>query len=181
LKTRCHHHQPCHENHHWLHEIHTSSLLTSPSRNRANANLKGDVLPNDGLELKHLLHEALNSHPWKCLKSRDSLIDSASLAPDPNFPSEYMTSQCSGQLRKFIEVSLPHVPGYDLPRKTWVCLNRVRTACGKTYDTRNRFGPRRSLNCDCGHPRQTLDHLMKCPLVIPVDFADLKCVNARAV
>ena len=128
------------------------------------------------LEPEHLLHEGLNNLPQKHLKPRVSLIDNANLAPDPNFPSEYVTSQRYGQLQKFIRHLLkfsPHTPGCDLPRKIWVRLNRVRTACTKTYGTQNRFGPRRSLNCDCGHPRQTLDHLMKCPLVTPVVFGDL--------
>ena len=50
--------------------------------------------------------------------------------------------------QKFIEVFSPHVPGYDLSRKTWVHLNRVRTAYTKIYDTLNRFGLRSLPNCD---------------------------------
>ena len=133
------------------------------------------------LEPKHLLHEMLNNRPRKGLKSRLSLIDSANLAPDLNFPSEYVTSQRYGQLQKLIYTFSPHTPGCDLPRKTWVRLNRVCTTCATTYDILNRFGLGSSPNCDCGCPRRTLDHLVKCPLMTPIDFDDLKCVNATAV
>ena len=128
-----------------------------------------------------ILFKYKNNRPRRCPKSLDSLIDSANLAPDPNFPSKYVTSQCYGQLREFVDVFPPHVPVYDLPRKTWVRLNKFRTACAKTYDSLDRFSLKSSPSCDCGHPRRTPDHLMKFPLVIPVDSGDLRCVNARVM
>jgi len=110
-KTRCYH-QPCHENHHWLHEIHTSILLFGPSRTKNNVIIRKarhcQSMVLEALKPKHL-HEVLNNRPRKRLKSRDSLIDSVNLVPDPNFPSEYVTSQCYGRLRKFIDIFSPHM------------------------------------------------------------------------
>jgi len=42
--------------------------------------------------------------------------------------------------QEIIETFSPHTPGCGLPCKTWVRLNRVRTACAKSYNTLNRFG-----------------------------------------
>ena len=102
----------------------------------------------------HSLYEALTRLPRR-LKSRDLLLDiSPNIASDPNFPSELFDILVP-TMTITMDIFSPNVPGCDLPRKSWVHLNRVSTACPKKYDTLCRCGPRSSANCHYGHPRQT--------------------------
>ena len=55
--------------------------------------------------------------------------------------------------------------GFDLPRKAWSTLNRIRTNCGTCADSLHRWGKLPSAACDCGEERQTVKHIVQeCPL-----------------
>ncbi|KAL1465708.1 hypothetical protein WDU94_005254 [Cyamophila willieti] len=55
-------------------------------------------------------------------------------------------------------------PGYNLPRKTWVTLNRIRTNHGVCADMMYKWGKAASPQCDCGNPKQTIRHIvLECP------------------
>ena len=55
--------------------------------------------------------------------------------------------------------------GFDIPRKLWVKLNRIRTLNGRCADTLYKWGVKTSPSCDCGAPRQTIQHIVSdCPL-----------------
>lgn len=59
-----------------------------------------------------------------------------------------------------------HPPGFNLPRKSWVTLNRIRTKFGKCGDLMFKWGINPSPACNnCGAPKQTIHHIvMECPL-----------------
>jgi hypothetical protein len=46
-----------------------------------------------------------------------------------------------------------------------VLLNRFRTSQGKCAFLMHRWGFSNATNCDCGHPCQTMDHIIDhCPI-----------------
>jgi hypothetical protein len=54
---------------------------------------------------------------------------------------------------------------FDLRRRKWVLLNRFRTSQGKCAFLMHRCGFSNATNCDCGHPCQTMDHIIDdCPI-----------------
>lgn len=56
------------------------------------------------------------------------------------------------------------VPGFTLPRKEWVTLNRIRTGHGKCAYHMHIWGLADSPGCDCGALNQTMTHIAtECP------------------
>lgn len=67
-------------------------------------------------------------------------------------------------------------PGFDLPRKSWSTLNRIRTGHGVCADSLYKWKMRTSAECDCGAEKQTIQHMIaECPRRKydgdPLDFA----------
>ena len=71
--------------------------------------------------------------------------------------------------------SLP--PGAVLPRKQWVRLNRLRSGTARVGETLQRWGLQESATCACGHPTQTVQHVVTdCRLFkSPGDLSALRC------
>jgi hypothetical protein len=56
-------------------------------------------------------------------------------------------------------------PGFSLKRHEWVLINRFRPGQGKCAFLMNRWGFEDPGSCDCGHPQQTMYHIVNdCPL-----------------
>jgi hypothetical protein len=58
-------------------------------------------------------------------------------------------------------------PGFNLKRREWVLLNRFRTSQpsqGKCAYLMHRWGYIDSPICDCGFAKQTMIHIIECPL-----------------
>ncbi|KAL1456072.1 hypothetical protein WDU94_000826 [Cyamophila willieti] len=75
-------------------------------------------------------------------------------------------------------------PGQNLPRKTWVTLNRIRTNVGKCADMMNKWGIHPSPECTrCGAPKQTVAHIVHdCPTTLyPGDAQDFIFASDEAV
>nr|CAI5856365.1 unnamed protein product [Callosobruchus analis] len=53
------------------------------------------------------------------------------------------------------------LPGYELPRKVWSTLNRIRTKHGRCADSLYTWGKIPTPNCDCGADRQTIRHIVE--------------------
>lgn len=75
-------------------------------------------------------------------------------------------------------------PGFELPRKIWSTLNRVRTNCGRCADSLHKWKKIPSPGCNCGAERQTIQHIVQeCPLTAfsgdPAEFlmATQECVD----
>ncbi len=57
------------------------------------------------------------------------------------------------------------VPGFDLPRKTWSILNRIRTGHGRCNSMLFRWNSVESPSCECGEAEETIEHLINnCPI-----------------
>ncbi|KAL4147982.1 hypothetical protein QTP88_002290 [Uroleucon formosanum] len=57
------------------------------------------------------------------------------------------------------------LPGHQLPRREWVVLNRLRTELGRCKELLQKWKMADLPDCDCGHPSQTIHHIIKdCPL-----------------
>uniref|UniRef100_H3ADP7 Uncharacterized protein n=1 Tax=Latimeria chalumnae TaxID=7897 RepID=H3ADP7_LATCH len=58
------------------------------------------------------------------------------------------------------------VPSEQLPPgKYWCTLNQAKAGVAKTDDNMTKWKLRNDPKCECGEPRQTLEHcLMQCPL-----------------
>lgn len=52
------------------------------------------------------------------------------------------------------------LPGFDLSRKNWCKLNRIRTNHGRCNYTLHKWNPSIMPDCDCGHPNQTIHHIV---------------------
>lgn len=62
-------------------------------------------------------------------------------------------------LHKFIDEP-NNLKGADLPHKQWVLLNHLRTGIGRFAVRMREWGLRDSAVCECGHPEQTVYHIM---------------------
>ena len=51
--------------------------------------------------------------------------------------------------------------GYELPRKIWSSLNRIRTNHGRCADSLHKWGKISTPGCDCGANRQTIRHIVE--------------------
>ncbi|XP_017300807.1 ATP-dependent RNA helicase p62-like [Diaphorina citri] len=55
-------------------------------------------------------------------------------------------------------------PGFELTRRLWVTLNRIRTKFGKCAANLHKWGLKSSAACDCGAEKQTILHIIQdCP------------------
>ena len=71
--------------------------------------------------------------------------------------------------------------GTDLVRKDWVALNRARAKVGNTATNLFQWKLAPGTECPCGHPRQTVDHIMsECSLGPHCTDADLRQCNQAA-
>lgn len=52
-------------------------------------------------------------------------------------------------------------PGYELPRKIWSSLNRIRTNHGRSADSLHKWGKVPSARCDCGADKQNIRHIVE--------------------
>ena len=51
--------------------------------------------------------------------------------------------------------------GEDLPCKQWTMLNHLRTGVGRFSATMKGWSLKDSAMCECGHPEQTVDHMIE--------------------
>ena len=64
------------------------------------------------------------------------------------------------RLHRFVEEP-EKLLGEDLPRRQWTTLNRLRSGVGRFAATMKGRGLWDFAACDCGHPEQTVDHVME--------------------
>ena len=128
----------------------------------------------------HLLHNIIRQTPKPArLKSRRAFAAHAhqllSTADDDDARQTWLKHRWKEEwqlaenqrLHKFIG-DPENIKGTDLPRKQWTILNRLRTGVGRFAASMRDWGLRQSAACDCGHPEQTLNHIIDdCPLYRP--------------
>ena len=72
--------------------------------------------------------------------------------------------------------------GTNLQRKDWVTLNRGRAKVGRTGDNLKRWGLKPTSECSCGHPSQTIEHIIEsCELGPRITDTDLLECNDAAL
>ena len=132
---------------------------------------------------RHPLHGHVPPTPR--LKSRKSFMTHESLnirmAYDHKIEKwrEKDQSQCSDAIQEPNE-QLPR--GTNLPRKDWVTLNRGRAKVGKTGKNLQRWGLQQTSECPCGHPQQTMEHILEsCELGPMVTDTDLLECSDKAL
>jgi len=55
-------------------------------------------------------------------------------------------------------------PGFNLPRRQWIALNRLRTGHGRIGLMMHQWGLSSTPQCDCGHHTQSARHIVEeCP------------------
>lgn len=53
---------------------------------------------------------------------------------------------------------------FNLPRRSWCNLNRLRTSTARTNDNLFKWGIVDDQKCECGFPKQTIEHILRsCP------------------
>ena len=124
----------------------------------------------------HLLHQAATENPQRArLKSRRPFTEHAHqlLRSTPadvskrtwltrRWTEEWQAADHS-RLDRFVDEP-GELLGEDLPRRQWTTLNRLRTGVGRFAATMKGWGLKDSAACDCGHPEQTVDHIIEsCP------------------
>ncbi|KAI5730977.1 hypothetical protein M8J77_002861 [Diaphorina citri] len=74
-------------------------------------------------------------------------------------------------------------PGFELTRRLWVTLNRIRTKFGKCAANLHKWGLKSSAACDCGAEKQTILHIMQdCPRRrYSGDLKDFSTLNQSAI
>ena len=130
------------------------------------------VLSEEGHILDDLItHPLTNNRP----KSRVPLLKRMhSLASDINgtsSPKSWATTtwrwrwqNLNCRLCQYISESSAKPPGYDLKRRQWVPLNRVRSGYGRYAIFMHRIGLSDNPNCICGEI-QTHQHVLTCQTI----------------
>lgn len=132
------------------------------------------ILANHSLPV----HEDLPGIALKRLKSRSPPLLTAEQLLAENFNRndkwrDYWESTMQASSPNTIDPT-KIMPGMELPRHIWKTLNRIRTSHGVCRDSLYKWGFAESPSCDCGEPRQTIQHITTtCPLrSYPGDPAD---------
>ena len=141
---------------------------------------------------QHLLHHrvsyAATNTGAQRLKSRSPFSrQSARLQTEKFDPDKTWIDRVNDGPR-FVQTACPPPgqflpPGADLPRKQWVRLNRLRSGTARVGDTLQRWGLQESAACACGHPNQTVQHIVSdCKLLKPPgNISSLRCPDDATI
>ena len=112
-------------------------------------------------ETKHPL--AGHGPPRGRLPSRNSFMATESLDPNQSANNRLSNwNEWDSHTSDAIQDPTEELPsGTDLPRKEWVTLNRARAKVGRTGRNLHRWGLAASSECPCGHPDQTMEHILR--------------------
>ena len=127
------------------------------------------------MEIRYPIHE--HNLPASRLKSRKSFMRNESLDPIAariyrlDIGREWDQTPTNTALQDPTE-ELPQ--GRNLERKDWVTLNRDRAKVGRTGRNLHKWGLIPSSECPCGHPTQTMEHILRqCDLGPKITDRDL--------
>jgi hypothetical protein len=120
-------------------------------------------LKNSWINGKSLLFGLLQDVAALRLRSRNPIwIDDFGTNTVYDLPERWreMWSLSAPVLGDLVRDPTVEPPGFDLRRQEWVLLNRFRASQGKCAFLIHRWGYSNATNCDCGHPYQTMDHII---------------------
>ena len=75
-------------------------------------------------------------------------------------------------------------PGHKSEWKLWKSLNRLRMGMGRSKNNLSKWGYADTADtaCECGTPKQTMQHLLRCPLLEnECSLEDLATANEKAL
>ena len=103
-----------------------------------------------------------HEYPNSRLKSRKSLRTVDSLDPGISAISRLQAwNEWDNHNNEATQPPAEQLPtGTDLQRKDWVSLNRARAKVGKTAGTLHKWKLTSTSECPCGHPDQTVEHIL---------------------
>ena len=103
-----------------------------------------------------------NTYPESRLKSRKSIKIVERLEPGLSATRRLSDwNEWDDSQNEAIQRPAEQLPtGIGLQRKDWLSLNRARTKTGKTASTLHKWKLAPSSECICGHPDQTVDHML---------------------
>lgn len=109
------------------------------------------------------IHTTTQSTTFGRLKSRNPPILTAQKALIECFSikeawKEEWTKQAPAEFQTFLDPD-KEPTGFNLARKLWVKLNRIRTNSGRSGASLHKWGLRQSASCDCGEALQTMKHI----------------------
>ena len=115
-----------------------------------------------------LLFEFLQDPPDQSLVRKPPYLLAKELMITPyNIKERWKDSWDNSSIQNDFLIDDPclKLPGFNLPRKTWCQLNRLRTGYGKSASTLFKWGAIDHPSCDCGVQNQTINHIsQECPI-----------------
>lgn len=147
---------PCH----WLPIL---SHITPPGIRRSIALIReyNKILENPHLPINTDISDIRRNR----LRSRKPSIKTAENLKAANFNpiNEWKQEWTQATTPDYHNMPCITVPpaGFELPRKTWTTLNRIRTNHGRCADAFYRWNILPSSQCDCNAERQTIRHIIQ--------------------
>lgn len=131
------------------------------------------------------LNADLSIHYESRLKSRNPPLMLAKQLHDENFNIQTTWSTQWDDSGRSSPLFNPEARNndFDLPRKAWCNLNRLRTSTARTMETLSKWGWATDASCQCGHPTQSIDHIIyNCPVLsFPGNIEELKTITPDAI
>ncbi|UYV81897.1 hypothetical protein LAZ67_21000069 [Cordylochernes scorpioides] len=114
------------------------------------------------------INPILQSPPKHRLKSRNPIWSRGNqlLSQNFNISEAWTNSWISSDIpnKNLITSQSVKIPGFSLPRREWVLLNRFRTGQGRCAELMKLWGYTKDPNCACNVP-QSMSHILDdCPL-----------------
>ncbi|UYV82672.1 hypothetical protein LAZ67_22000478 [Cordylochernes scorpioides] len=133
-------------------------------RKEATKKMYQKLLDSPDLEINPILQ----SPPKHRLKSRNPIWSRGNqlLSQNFNISEAWTNSWISSDIPNKNLITSPSVkiPGFSLPRREWVLLNRFRTGRGRCAELMKLWGYTKDPNCACNVP-QSMSHILDdCPL-----------------
>lgn len=149
--------------------LHVTSNIAPPELRRQEATVKEwrKIQLHDSPQ-NLPIQDILSNIPNTRLKSRNPIWENENVKTQDRFniSEKWMHSwRSAASNHDTIIDPVKPLSGFNLPRKEWSKLNRIRTGCTKCRHMLYKWGLADSPSCDCGAPDQTIKHVMEeCPL-----------------
>lgn len=152
-----------------LYWLPTLSDIAPPDLRRKNILIRelNKIMANPELPI----HDDINLNTAQRLKSRSSpLVNSLAITTENfNINDKWLEKWKNSAPIEWHPIKPSNTserpPGFNLPRKLWCSLNRIRTNHGKCNDSFFKWGLTDSPLCDCNTANQTINHIaFDCPL-----------------
>ncbi|KAI5742795.1 hypothetical protein M8J77_011427 [Diaphorina citri] len=166
----------------WLPAL--SHIVPAPLR-RKQALLKMFEKIKDNQQIP--LHHDLRNIPRARLKSRKPPLSLGKQLHEDGFDvdAEWQNQWCQSQRQSALfnfTGTTYNKAEFSLPRKPYCSLNRLRTQHGRCKSCLFKWGLADDEICDCGHPNQTMNHILNdCPILsYPGNLEDLVSLTDNA-